>query len=63
MENLISWLRRLTIRWLIVAAFVASVAEQAYAEDLQRGARLFKACVNCHVVDNAGRCARPETKA
>lgn len=62
MENLISWLCRPTIRWMIVAAFVASVADQAYAEDLQRGARLFKACVNCHVVDNERSTFGPSLK-
>ncbi|EJL57693.1 cytochrome c2 [Rhizobium sp. CF122] len=62
MENFVSWLRQSAIRWMIVTACLAAVADHACGANLERGARLFKACVSCHVVDNERSTFSPSLK-
>ncbi|MCS4096236.1 c-type cytochrome [Rhizobium sp. BK176] len=62
MPNVDVWSGQLAIAREIATAFLALFTTQASAADLERGARLFRACANCHVVDNERSTFGPSLK-
>jgi cytochrome c len=52
----------MVLRSLTLAVAAAAVAGNGFAADTERGARIFRACSSCHIVDDARSTFGPSLK-
>lgn len=53
---------RTTLKTIALATTAASVASNSFAADADRGARIFRACSSCHIVDDTRSTFGPSLK-